>query len=142
LEFTCGVMVVLMASPGFFPSMDVAEVVGVCCCHLVECVAGLGFNWAKAFTDNPVGGNGDGAPKRRFPVRGTIAELPAPLHQVFEVKTLPFGRATTAPLALHPCWRHRLLRPASACDSGNGGVSLILCRWSCVEDPWVLVVLG
>jgi hypothetical protein len=80
LEFACGVMVVPMASPSFFPCMDVAEAVEVCCCHMVVCVAGLGFNRAKAFTDIPVGGNGDNALDRRFPVGGTIAELPAPLH--------------------------------------------------------------
>jgi hypothetical protein len=77
LEFACGVMVAPMASSGFFPCMDVAEAVGVCCCHMVKCVAGSAFNRAKAFTDTPVGGNGDSASERRFPAGGTIAELPA-----------------------------------------------------------------
>jgi hypothetical protein len=34
------------------------------------------------------------------------------------------------------------LRSASACDSGIGGATLVSCRWSYDEDPWVLVVLG
>jgi hypothetical protein len=49
---------------------------------------------------------------------------------------------TAAPLASCPRWRRHLLRPASTCDSGDGGGALILCQWLCAEDPWALDVLG
>jgi hypothetical protein len=84
-------MVVPMASPSFFPCMDVAEAVGVCCCHMVGCVAGLGFNRVKAFTYIPVSGNGDSALDRRFLVGGTVMELLPRYTRSSGVKTLPFG---------------------------------------------------
>jgi hypothetical protein len=62
---------------------------GGVCCHLVKCVADLGFCQAKAFTDTPVGGNGDGTPECHFSSWGTIAEFPTPQHKVFGMKTLP-----------------------------------------------------
>jgi hypothetical protein len=55
---------------GLLPCLEVAEAVGVCCCLSVVCVAGLGYNQAKAFTDTPVGGNGDSVPECRSPCWG------------------------------------------------------------------------
>jgi hypothetical protein len=49
---------------------------------------------------------------------------------------------TVAPLASRPRWRCRLLRPASACNSGVGRVALVLCQRHCAKGPWVLDVLG
>jgi hypothetical protein len=90
LGFAYGVMVALRAAPGIFSCKDVAEALGVWCCHRVVCVAGLGFSRAKTFNDKSVGGNGGGVLGTSFSLLGASLWSSLPSSTGFSgVKTLP-----------------------------------------------------
>jgi hypothetical protein len=106
----CGTMVVLWGVPGHLSS----KVLRLLCSSTCSCRLGFSFSQLGMLRRKPW--------CRRL--RASISPLGAPLGSCYNrcmrglwVKTLfTCGRASAAPLASHPPWGRRLLRPSLTCS--------------------------